>query len=828
MAEEAAMVGSWVVASVIRFSSNGEAVMTRLSSSAKMANTTFQRQQGQITANEAAMRRYQTRMAAVRAEQIRLMQSTAALGAVIMGALVVTGVSDAAKLEKAMTGVAIATGTAADKYGDLRKAQLAQVMNVSGTTAQSNVTIANEMAMAARSGLNDPKKLQGAFKQIAMLADVQWMAQGQNPVETVKLATQFAHFFNAYSGKPLQNMLDDVNRLMFMMPEKMQNLVTQGKYFIPNAISLGIDEKTIMAQLAIMGTTGFLQSKGGTSLNNLILRALGSAALNNHLTAKKMEGGNTLGLLNAQHQLKAEFLKKGGGLDLDALMKQVSTMRVAMQLADPTRGISNWQNAVGFFFGAEAQRLVNVEANPDVRKRITENKKTMSKIGGVKETWEKYNKDVFLAASKVKTNFSNILTTIFLPTLPTLTKFFNGLADSLSRVSDFLSAHPTIAKTLGFGAMAATGVLAGGAAMGSMGFIGRVIGGAGGGGILRALGGAGGSLLSMLTLPHLRGALAGGAGRAGGVLAHMGEWFFGKVGGGKRGMGRTMFGGAHPSWNLASVFEDIPKKMAGAGEWLFGKVGGGKRGMGKTMFGGAHPSWNLTAVFEDAWKAIRPFIGRIGLLGEVFAKVGLRFVPFIGELMLFWDALKFLLTTFEQHPKEIGKWVGMVIGYIRFTLFPSIMNSFVTWGPKIVAAFEGMLGGMWQAITHPRFTLFPSIMNSFVTWGPKIVAAFEGMLGGMWQAITHPNWGGLVSAYHDFMAAQHAEQNQQQYLANQRNKAASPGSHVLIQNAHFPGVRNTSDLLHDLDPFRLTQGQADQRTAPGLPLPHATRFSFGH
>ena len=759
---------------------NSAQVMERMAAQSRALGSTFNAQQRSIDGSSAAMLRYNARLAEARAAQMRMLRFGAGIGAVALGAITVSGISDAARLEKAMTGVSIATGITADKFRDLRRAQLSQVMQVSGQTAQSAVTIAEEMSMAARSGLNNPKQLQSAFKQIALLADVQWMAQQQNPVETTKLATQFAHYFNAYSGTKLQNMLDDVNRLMFMMPENMNRLVMQGRYFIPNAIALGIDEKTIMAQLAIMGTTGFLAGKGGTSLNNVILNALGAAALNPHLTRKKIEGGDTLRLLDAHGQLKTAFLKQGGAFDLDKMMQQISAMRVAMQIADPVRGISSWQTAVGNFLGKEGQRIVSVEANPDVQKRIAQNKITMSQIGGVQATWEQYNKDFFLSFNRFVTNFRNVGTMIFLPMLPTLTKFFNSLADSLSNLAGVLTAHPLLAKTISYGAIGMTTVLAGAALSGVAGFLGRSLGLGGGVAALRGVAGVAGRGGMMRALGEGLGAVATFAP----IRAAIGKAFAFSPG------GRGFIGQGVAAITKPDVLRDMAAGLRGLP---------GVRQM-LTVFDNLGGASKFSAAAMNV--VVRLFGFGIGNL----AKLGLRAIPFVGDLLLIGDAFNF----FRSHPKQIGEWIARIVFYLK-TLVPQTIATMQSWVPIILGAFGKMFAGIWDMLIHPG-----RIYGAY----QEAHRAYNNFMWTQQHALD------VVTAR---AVAAHAGDNERRYLESQRRQGfdsdrrrrtygETTSVHLTIQHANFPSVKRGEDIHPALMPW-IVKSLPTNHTSPSVPFP---------
>ena len=90
-------------------------------------------------------------------------------------------------------------------------------------------------------------------------------------------------------------LLDDTARLQYTTSATLQQLVTQGKYFIPIATSMGVSMNTIFQYLAIMGQLGALSGRGGTSVKNIVEGAM-SVTPTAHLSAAKFSALQDLGL----------------------------------------------------------------------------------------------------------------------------------------------------------------------------------------------------------------------------------------------------------------------------------------------------------------------------------------------------------------------------------------------------------------------------------------------------------------------------------------------------------------------------------------------------
>jgi TP901 family phage tail tape measure protein len=493
-------MGNWIVGIALKFESNGLVTMQRLASATGAANEQLARQQGLIDRNTAAMMRYQRRIEEIRAKQARMGTMFAGGGALVGGAALAFSVDEAAKLQRAMTGVTLATG-ANDAQ---RKMLQAMVLETSGATAQSAVTIANELQKAATVAFKDPNQLKAMFPQMARYADVRYMASGgkTDPTETIEQMSQFAHFFQAYTPEKMKKMLDDTARLQFTTNAQLNQLVTQGKYFIPNAVKMGVDENTIFQYLAVMAQNGFLQGKGGTAMNNLVLNAMAVTPSAELATAKR-QGLRDLDLRDKDGSFK--YLTKDGQLSLIPMIEHLRTMRELMEKADRRNGGANWLHDIQAVFAKEAQRLVSIVADKTTQEQMTRNQAAFNRIPGVEGQWEAYAKDFFYQWNAFTTNLRNVAAVIALPELPHLTAWLTDLNTRLTNLVGFLAANPDVAKRIFETGVAITGAFG----------LRFVLGIAGAIGALNRFSGAMESFAAKADLA----ALATGAGAAGGAGA---------------------------------------------------------------------------------------------------------------------------------------------------------------------------------------------------------------------------------------------------------------------------------------------------------------------
>jgi TP901 family phage tail tape measure protein len=428
----------WSVGVTITAATNADKMFTSIGNQARMASINADIAAGSINKAGAAAQRNQLKLAAANQRLGQMAGMASGAVAVLGGILMTHGVTAAAQMELAMTTVGVATGATTDQMKTLGD----MVVHVSGLTAQSASTIAQEMATAARAGLNSFDRLRQSFTQIAKFADVQYFAAkaaGRNadPVEMVSVAAQFSHYFQSYSEQskvPLSHMLDDLGKVMFSQPEAIQRLLAQGKYFIPLATRLGMPEPEVMDFLASMGQTGFLRGKGGTGVQNTLLGAINVATMTAHLQGARLRGLIDLGLIDKSTGKKT-FLDANGNVDTNLLFGMLTAAATHMQ---STRFVGDLSNV----FGKQATQFLSVFTGPAVQQQLTFIKEAMDRMGTVAQMFAHFFRDLIPQVQRFTTNFTNILINIFRPALPYLTAMFTGLANVLGAIGDWFAAHP--------------------------------------------------------------------------------------------------------------------------------------------------------------------------------------------------------------------------------------------------------------------------------------------------------------------------------------------------------------------------------------------------
>lgn len=436
-------LGSWVIAAVVRFSTTGVGAL-------RSAGLEVNRLNSQLDGHSSKVARLTNQYEQMRTKMLQV-------GAVATGSMALAGagfsaygIYGAAQLERALTSVGIATN--ANSQGAMQR-YAALAFKTSGITAQDVNTIAGEMAMAATSGLNDPRKLEDAFTRIAKAADVLWMSPKHiDPVDAVKSMSQLSHMFGIYSGKPLQHMLDRAAEMMFVQPEALSNLVTQGRMFISSGVGHGVSEDDIFKQAMTMGQTSFLRGRGGAGLANVIEYLGGASTITGHLSKVQHGAMATLGLTGRNGLLQGQYLGPHGELLLGKVVDHLEAIRKNF-------GLSDFGNLLTNAFLKQGGRYMETALNPKVYAKSQQNWQMMQAIGTVDDMWKRYSHNFIYQWSVFWTNLVNIPKAIFFPLLPQLTDLFQSWGKQLGTIVEYLSKNPDAAKRWGEGILAFTGVM---------------------------------------------------------------------------------------------------------------------------------------------------------------------------------------------------------------------------------------------------------------------------------------------------------------------------------------------------------------------------------
>jgi TP901 family phage tail tape measure protein len=760
--------------------------MGRMASSTAMASAALARQRGIIGANEVAMLRYQERMAALRAEQMRLMQIGA--GVLAVGGFIAMGdaLSNAGRFQLVMTSIQNVTGASATQMERLYNA----TMNVGDQTAMNAEQVAEMFREIARSAQGSQIGFEGMMRILPYAARMQVVlgaTRGMTPAQTVDTTMALIHLFRQYYEKGTPKMMDTVLRMLELSPISPERMLRQLTYFVPILKALHTPDEQAATMMVFLARAGFGSGKGGTGVANMVMQALGPLQMTTHMQSHKRDMLVQMGFLNKDGTSPFMKVLPSGQTynDLFGFLAKVASY------AQFTKGTPDQivKQLVGTF-GVTGGRIATLMADPTLVQMLhdLENVMTNQPSLGMQQQSLSIMGTMQMQWQRMLANFNSLMIEMGVPWLRSLTNLFQSVADALHASQAWLHQHRTTEKVIGAGVFGVSTLLTGVAVAGAIGFARRILGfGAGIAG---------------------EGLAIGRMGMRPGILTGIGE-------------------------TLGAILTFAPVRDAAAR--IFRHSPGGRSFLAQGFDAATHPSvWRdmmaglrnipgirqLLGVFDHLDTSARIIAIPLGifrnLLGDLAAnilRVGLRAIPFIGDILLIADAFNY----FKQHPKEIGVWVGRIIYYFQSVLIPNTIHAIESWIPMILGAFANMLKAVWDMIRNPAaaveaYRQFHQAFNDEI-WRQRHVADVTAARA----------------------AEEHRKENERRYVEEQKRRrfeddrlrrTYGKAGDIKIENLVLPGITKASDVGVSLQDaiLKLTQGSPTQQTHPHIPTPLSISF----
>jgi TP901 family phage tail tape measure protein len=469
------VVGSWVVGAVIRFQSNGSAVMSRLASSTASANLALQKQNGQISAAEAQMARYrlQTERAIESRRRFLTMGSLVAAG--IGVGVMADAVSDAAKLQTQLIGVRNATGATQRQMEGLRQT----IYNTGDAIGQNVVKTAELYAIIARSSGGVFKTKNGGFDMaafnkiapgVADVAMIQNRTRGVSLDEGAKTTMQLVHLMREYSGEGFDKIADGITRLSEMMPDSLTTALKQMTYFEPGFKTLHISNQDAFATMALLDRMGYGRGKGGTNLADLIQAAIPALQMTKHAQVGKQDELRRMGLID--NTGRSVFFRDNRG-NLFGFLQQLEKFAHGK----PSDEIMSLFKGV---FGTQGARIANLALDPKFLQQLPGIESVMqNKNLSLNEQVKQYQGSLGFQFGRSVANLQSVMTELGWPWLKDLTNFFQSLGNNLHGFQQWLHSHKGEEKAIGGVFAWVTGVAATLGVIGSVGTVTSIMGTAG-------------------------------------------------------------------------------------------------------------------------------------------------------------------------------------------------------------------------------------------------------------------------------------------------------------------------------------------------------------
>lgn len=412
---------------------------------------------GELSKTQAQALRTGLAVDAVSSRMTKMRAAYAGMVAFGGGIAIGAAVNEAAKFQLAMTSAQLATQASAQ---DFQKMQ-AMALQMSGVTAQSATTIAQEMTVAAQGGLGvlGAGKLMQLFPILAKFADVQqFMAQGRghtfNPVDSISYGVQFAHMLGAYTPDKMQNMLEYMTKFLTVQSEEPMRALRQAKYFVPLGKALGMNDEDIFEMLSIMGTTGFLQGRGGSGMGRVLMGAINSVTMTSHLQKAQFNALKDLGILDsAGHNLT---------LTPDGDKLNYTNFNRIMQADYAKMGPVRYAQDLKAAFGLIASQWMNVLETPWVQEQMGRIRRRFHDLGDdpIGVFFDKLMTNFLPQWQRFMTNFVNLGIAVMLPLLPAFTQAFKFMADAMGALGKILTDNPLLGAGVGVALLVGVGAAA--------------------------------------------------------------------------------------------------------------------------------------------------------------------------------------------------------------------------------------------------------------------------------------------------------------------------------------------------------------------------------
>jgi len=660
------MFSAWNVGINLRTVSNFSLVAANISRQAAMTERSVGGLRTKISGVGASATEARSRISGLARTASVADRSFTAFG-LVAGASLAIGIKGAADLQSAMIQTALAS-----KLGSVEMEKFhTTAMRMSDSTAQSVTQSMELLRTLATSGINKPAELQALAMPIARFADTQFL--GKNHVafnDSAAMSAKIAHMLGARTAAELTPVLDQLYRMSNDMPDSIALAANQLKQFAPFFKAAHVDNQTILNLQATADRMGMGGGYGGTGLGSM-LKVLQTAPSKASFRAQQK-----LGMIDAQGG--SQFIdRKSGQFDPLRMFEYINKKR---QDATYQRDFTSLVNAA--FSTANARRVVSSFSSDSGLEQYRGVVGQQSGMANVQQAQERLMDSLNGQTQRLTTNFQTLATELARPWLKNLTDLMRRGADTLSTAGSWAKDHPNASKIIAGGLAAAT-------------------------------------VYAAARIAAMTGNFVGAFVSIGKHGAHVGAGVGHAIGHGARGAA-TVAEGAAVASRVGFVARALPMALEMAMLVPLGRVIGKTAKAAFTFRGfrgipGVRALESVLSHLGGAFKFLgfggKLLVKMLPFLAGGLAKLGLRAIPVIGNILLLIDVLKFLGT----HSKDIGKGIGIAAHWI------------VAHGvPIMIDAFKSLIFGIWQFVKD-------SIGGIFMGGKGGIVGVLENLRSGIIQ-----------------------------------------------------------------------------------------------
>lgn len=342
-------------------------------------------------------------------------------------------VSGAGELEAALTRVQIAAGLSAGQMDTMHSAAL----RIQQAHLMSTADAADMVGVMARSGIRDPKALEGLLGPVSDFADVMQFTRGMDFKASAELGVRFAQATGANTPENLTRAMDELFRgSQFTASGDPSKLFTIFGGLHGVAGMSGIPLRQQMQLAAEFENIG-LDKRGATEFSSGLLHAL---------VSKKGHGF---------------IVEKDGQVDLLASLAKMSGFTQAHPLDATAKAMHDQLGTVGL-------RALGVLAQPE---HIAALKKMMALWDDASDIQQAHSKIMRAEEAEVtqlKSNFKSLRDEIGGAAWKDLRGTVQDAADALGRFTNYLDTHPRAKELAAHATEDAAGGIIGGAAIGAI------------------------------------------------------------------------------------------------------------------------------------------------------------------------------------------------------------------------------------------------------------------------------------------------------------------------------------------------------------------------
>lgn len=339
------------------------------------------------------------------------------------------GIDTAGKFLSTMTMIQDTTGATADQMDRIQKT----IRDSSGSTIFGIQDTANYAKLLATSGMNG-NQIDSLLPLFTQYAEVQKLGKGSSPEEAITQAIAAAHTVGAYDPDQLSSFLDKYNKSTFMQPGSSSEFADTFKYMASRTSGMNLSTDDMLTMSALSNRVGLAGSIGGTEASDMILRTIpGLMSGTGKKDSKQTAALKELGLSDTIYDSDGQFKGVANLIDQLGQARDKFNPEQFAKLAHDAFG----QQGMGL------AEILGTDRGKDQLKALQEQMGSMKSIGQMQEDTNKTPEGQML---QLKTNIENLKLDVWLQLAQILNPIFMQLNNIVSKVQEFSSAHPEIAK----------------------------------------------------------------------------------------------------------------------------------------------------------------------------------------------------------------------------------------------------------------------------------------------------------------------------------------------------------------------------------------------